>query len=159
MRMATAKQKLVAQKVSKGMSIKGAMLEAGYSPSCARTSKVTKMKGFQELLEKYLPEEKLFVEHEKLLSQKLLNYFVFNKDMSDEEIKDHLKQNGLDTVVIRPSDKGKLAFYSIDDPNAKKGALDMAYKLKGSYAAEKATIRVESSEEEKESINKVLGNL
>jgi len=141
--MTTAKQKLVAQKVAKGASVSSAMREVGYSKmTCQHPSKVTRSKGFQELLEKYLPEDKLLLEHTKLLSQKQLNYFIFNKDMQDEEIVEHLAANGFDTVTIRPSDKGKMAFYSIDDANAKKSALDMAYKLKGSYAVEKHEITI-----------------
>jgi DNA-binding LacI/PurR family transcriptional regulator len=129
--------------VVKGSSISKAMVKAGYSPSaCKRTNKVTDTDGFKELIKQYLPEEHLLDHHNKLLNIKQTNYFVFNKDMPDDEIIEHLKQNGLDTVVIRPSDKGKLAFYTIDDANAKKSALDMAYKLKGAYAAEKHEITI-----------------
>lgn len=141
--MATAKQKLVAQKVAKGASVSSAMREVGYSKTTAQhPSKVTRSKGFKELLEKYLPESKLLDHHDKLLNLKQLNYFSFSKDMPDEEIKSHLNANGIDVVNIRYTDKGKLAFYSMDDANAKKGALDMAYKLKGSYAAEKHELTV-----------------
>lgn len=72
-----------------------------------------------------------------LLNQKQLNYFVFPKKMEDEEIKEHLKANGLDTIVVRESDKGKMAFYSIDDANAIKGAIDMTLKMKGAYTEDK----------------------
>lgn len=58
--------------------------------------------------------------------------------MEDEEIKDHVTAAGLTVITIRSSEKGKLAFYSIPDVQAKKAALDMAYKLKGSYAPEKS---------------------
>lgn len=141
--MITTKQKIVAREVGKGMPVSKAMKIAGYSPStCRNTTKVTKTEGFQKLLNKYLPESKLLDHHDKLLNQKQLNYFSFSKDMPDEEIIAHLNSNGIDVVNIRYTDKGKLAFYSIDDANAKKSALDMAYKLKGSYAAEKHEITV-----------------
>lgn len=114
--MATSKQKLVAQKVSKGMSIKGAMLEAGYSPSCARTSKVTKMKGFKELMEKYLPDSLLMEKHQELLTvpKKIRTYI--KGEITDE-------------------------YEELDSQSISKG-LDMAYKLKGAYAAEKHEITI-----------------
>ena len=53
--------------------------------------------------------------------------------MDDEEIKDHVEAAGLQLIVIRFSDKGKLAFYSLDDAQAISKALDMGYKLKNKY--------------------------
>jgi hypothetical protein len=53
-----------------------------------------------------------------------------------------------------------MAFYSIDDAQAISKGLDMAYKLKGSFAAEKQTIRFEDvPEEEKQAISKAFNNL
>lgn len=82
-------------------------------------------------------DDKLVVEkHKRLFEQKQLAYFTFPKSTKDDEIIGHMKANGLDLIVIRESDRGRLAFYSIDDANAIKSALDMAYKLKGAYATE-----------------------
>lgn len=116
MLMTTVKQKLVAQKVSKGMSIKGAMLEAGYSPACARTSKVTKMKGFKELMEKYIPDSLLMEKHQELLMVPRIKRVYLKGDLQSE----------IEEVDSQAIGKG----------------LDMAYKLKGSYAAEKHEITV-----------------
>jgi hypothetical protein len=119
-----------------------AMIAAGYSPATAKNpEKLTKSQGFKTLGAE-IPNSLVIKKHFDLLQQKQLNYFVFNKDMPDEEIREHLASNGLDTVVIRPSDKGKLAFYSINDPQAVAKGLDMAYKLKGAYAAEKHEITI-----------------
>ncbi len=60
--MATLKQKQVAKNlVEKGSSVSQAMINAGYSPRTARApSKVTKSKGFRELLDQMgVSDEKL----------------------------------------------------------------------------------------------------
>lgn len=60
--MATLKQKQVAKNlVEKGSSVSQAMIDAGYSPRTARApSKVTKAKGFKELLDQMgVTDEKL----------------------------------------------------------------------------------------------------
>lgn len=71
------------------------MLTAGYSPKIVHaTEKLTESKGWQELMNKHLPDSKLAAKHEAFLNSK------------DEHIGTK--------------------------------ALDMAYKLKGSYAPEKS---------------------
>lgn len=96
--------------------------------------------------------------HVKLFKQKQLAYFTFPKNMEDEEIKNHVEANGLQLIVIRPSDKGKLAFYSIDDAQAISKALDMGYKIKGKYAPEEksVTVKVEKLGEIQEATKKIL---
>jgi hypothetical protein len=139
----TIKQKKAMEIMSRNGGVaSSAMLEAGYAPASAKNPKnLTDSVGFKSIADQ-MSNEFLVKKHTDLLKQKQLNYFIFNKDMSDEEIKEHLLANGLVTVVIRPSDKGKMAFYSVDDSQAIGKGLDMAYKLKGAYAAEKHEITV-----------------
>lgn len=85
-----------------------------------------------------LGDDLLAKNHLELLEQKRTDYFVFSSKMSDEEIIDHVKAAGFEVIVVRESDRGKLAFYSVADANAKGKALDMAYKIKGTYAPEKS---------------------
>lgn len=84
-----------------------------------------------------IPDEDLIKKHKELLEQKQLAYFVFRRSIKDEEIEGHMEANGLDLIVIRETDKGKMAFYSISDAQAVKSGLDMAYKIKGTYAPDK----------------------
>lgn len=111
------KQKFVAKKVVNGMSVSKAMVEAGYSKTTARNvDKVTKAKGFQELMEKYIPDKLLMEKHKELLT-------VPKK--------------------VRKFMKGELEYeYEEVDSNAIGKGLDMAYKLKGSYSAEKHEITI-----------------
>ena len=85
-----------------------------------------------------LKDDDLAKKHKELLEQKQLAYFTFPKTMEDEEITEHVTAAGMRVIVIRPSDKGKLAFYSIEDGAVRSKALDMAYKIKGTYAPEKS---------------------
>lgn len=115
-----------------GYNLGKSMLEAGYSKSVAKNPKQNLFVGetWKELAEKFLPDKVLLKKHSELLEQKQLNYFVFAKSLDDEEIKKHLEASGLKLVVIRPSEKGKLAFYSLSDPTAIKNGLELAYKIK-----------------------------
>lgn len=125
--------------VEKGGSVGSAMIEAGYSPRTAKTpQKLTESDAWKESIGgEYLSMDSLSRAHQELLDSKRFEYFVFPKTMSDEEITEKVNDIGVEVVNISEGEKGKYAFYKIIDPNARKSALDMAYKLKGSYAPEK----------------------
>lgn len=62
--MATIKHKIAFKKVLKGTSISKAMSEVGYADSTSKsTGKLTRTKGWQELVDKYISEEKLMKVH------------------------------------------------------------------------------------------------
>jgi hypothetical protein len=127
--------------------------EVGYSESVSINPQiVTESKGFKELLEEHLSDETLSQAHKELLNQKRIEYFTFPKKMSDDEVLEKVTAAGLTLIVIQEGEKGKYAFYSMPDANAKKAALEMAYKLKGSFAPEKSirvNVDIEVSEEDK----------
>ena len=83
-----------------------------------------------------IPNDLIIQKHIELFDQRKVEYFVFPKSMSDEEIIEHVNASGIEVITVRESDKGKMAFYSIPDTNAIKSGLDMAYKLKGEYATD-----------------------
>jgi len=89
-------------------------------------------------IEEALPDVDLAQAHRELLNQTRTDYFTFPKKMTDEEIEEKVRTAGLELIVIQFGEKGKYAFYSTIDPAARSKALDMAYRLKGSYAAEKS---------------------
>lgn len=96
-----------------------------------------------------IPDDVLAQKHIELFDQKRVDYFVFPKGMTDEEIVGHVNSVGIKVITVRESDKGKMAFYSVPDANAIKNALEMAYKIKGTYAPEKSlniNVEVESDE-------------
>lgn len=98
--MATIKQQRAVEKTLENLGsntpkTQGQILsESGYAPAIVKNPHIiTESKGFKELMEEHLPDNKLIKKHEQLLH--------------DEE----------STIQIK--------------------ALDMAYKLKGSYAPDK----------------------
>ncbi len=108
--MATIRQQKVFKAVVKGSTISGAMVKAGYSKTTAhRTNKVTRTKGWQELLKQHLPDSALAKRHRELL----------NKQETRTNADGDVIDLGLDTQAVSK-------------------ALDMAYKLKGAYAPEKS---------------------
>ncbi len=134
--MATIKAKQVFRKALKGTPISTAMVEAGYSEK-SNVATLTRTQGWKDLVDKHISDEKLAKAHGELLDQTEVNYFVFPSKMEDDEIIDHVKEAGFETIVVRKSMQGKLAFYSTINVQARKSALDMGYKLKDRYAAEK----------------------
>lgn len=135
--MATIKQRMAYKKVLDGAKLSHAMKEVGYASSTSKTTgKLTRTKGWQELLDKSLSDRRLLEAHNELLDARQPAYFTFAKTLSDEEITGHVEAAGFRVIVIRNSDKGKLAFYSTVDTNARKSALDMAYKLKNRMKAD-----------------------
>lgn len=68
----TTKQKLVASKLQETAgSVSKAMKLAGYSPSSAKDpQRLTRSKGWQQLMEKYLPDDRLLQVHKGLLGNK-----------------------------------------------------------------------------------------
>ena len=106
---ATDKQMAVIEHLHEnaGAPMAAALRAAGYSELSVRNpQRITRAKGFKELLEIYLPEKKLLKKHKDFLNAK---------------------------KIIRTYTKGDLTSEIEEtDANAVK-ALDMAYKLRGSY--------------------------
>lgn len=133
--MATLKQKKAAQKITENHgNVSKGMLEAGYSPNTAKKpSNLTNSKGWQELMDKFLPDSLLAKKHQALLNK--------------EEVR--LKNNN-ETGEIDVIPTGQI------DVQAVAKGLEMAYKLKGSYAPEKHEHKIEIDPEEKEKIDNAL---
>ena len=75
----TIKQRRVAKLVEKGgvKSMGEAMIKAGYSKNTAITpKKVTESKAWPELMEQYLPDDKLLSTHEKALDATKFDQFT-----------------------------------------------------------------------------------
>lgn len=75
--------------------------------------------------------------HDSLLTAVRLDYFVFPKSMTDDEITAHVTAQGLTVINIRPSEKGKLAFFSLPDGASRGKGIELYHKVQGSFAPEK----------------------
>lgn len=107
--MPTIKQKRAFKALAvNGGNISAAMREAGYAPSIThKTEKLTNSVGWQELMNQYLPDDKLAEVHQQGLAATRI----------------HTSHTEPDQVVEDWATRAKY--------------LDMAYKVKGNYAPEK----------------------
>lgn len=152
--MPTENQKKVFAKVKEQLgksgkvSISKAMRDSkAYSKNVSKTpSNLTKTKGWQYLMDKYMPEEKLSTVHDELLNSKLMLSMVFGSDVKRKDIEDIIKSVGgkLVRVVNKETldDILQIAYYSTPNTITIDKALDKAYKLRGLYAPEKKQVDV-----------------
>lgn len=134
--MATIKQKLVALKmVENGGSLGSAMREVGYSESMAKNpQKLTKSKGWQEIMSKSIRESELLRVHRQMLGSVRLEKLAFDLDISDEDIRYIIsKIKSAKLLVISKGPRKKTCYYTMPDERTRDRALDMAYKVWGKY--------------------------
>ena len=134
--------------------------EAGYSQETSESpSLVTASPTYQALLEKFMPDDDLANTHKRLLSMRKLDHMVFplgpegeddenlsgaspnqrndieeyveRTTMTDGEIKEMLAEVGCQVRKIVHGDTARHVYFWAHDANAQKGALELAYKLKG----------------------------
>lgn len=92
--MATPKQKQVAKDIMEnhGKPISKAMLDAGYTPATSKNpSNLTNSKSWQELMEQYLPDEKLAKVHEEGLEATKWNDFTGDREKDYSVRKQYLE--------------------------------------------------------------------
>lgn len=136
------KHRLVAEKLNenllsgKGGGITQAKIDAGYSKSYAGSGSMKTTKSWQALMEEFIPDSLMAETHNALMKAKRVEYMVFPKAVTSKEIKKLLKDAGCPVKKLTKGDKVNHVWYWVSDNRAHKDALDMAYKLKGRYAAE-----------------------
>ena len=162
-----------------GGNISKAMREAGYTDITAATpKKLTESKAWKEIMGEALPDEELAKHHKALLNAKSLDHMVFplegtdketkalkkaQSKLTDDDIIDMLAAEGCIVRRIVHGEQARHVYFWTNDNNSRKSALDMAYKLKGNYAAEKSiaiTIPIDPEKKQKsnELIERILRN-
>lgn len=140
---ATAKAVKVAQLLSadSGMSVGAAMIQAGYSPITAQNpQQLTGSKQWADLLEEFLPQSEVLKTHRGLMHASAIERMSFKKEdakISDQQIQEMIEASGCIFMRISRGAGIRTAYFRAPDNRARKDALDMAYKLRGTYAAEK----------------------
>lgn len=131
----TARQRRAFELLAEKGRTKGqAMLEAGYSEVVAASpTKVTESLGWKQLLDEYLPEDELAKHHKQLLNLTKIEHMVFPMATTDDEIKELIRLQGCEVKKIQHGDTATHVWYFLPDANAKKNALEMAYKMRGSF--------------------------
>ena len=139
--MPTIKQERAFDKVvENGGNVSSAMREVGYSEATANTpQKLTESKGWKELMETYLSDDKLAQKHDELLNSGGIEKLRFAVTDDNETIKETVHAvAGCEVLYIRQGKDEKMAYVKVSDNQTQRAALDMAYKLKGSYAPDKS---------------------
>lgn len=127
---------------NKGLSVGAAMVQAGYSAiTAANPQQLTRSKQWADLLEEFLPESDVLATHKGLLRASSLDHQTFaaaSADLTDEHIIEMFAELNCKVrrIVHRDTGARDVYFWAADN-RARKDALDMAYKLRGTYAAEK----------------------
>lgn len=143
------------------VSMAMAMRAEGYAEDTARNpQQITRSQTWAEIMEEHLSQDKLGRIHDELLRAGHLDVLVFRKDATDAEIVAFIAQvPGFKLINIEQAYDIKWEPVDPDDPKSKKvevrtlvarnanvvapdnrtrrESLDLAYKLRGSYAAEK----------------------
>lgn len=116
------RKKVALALIENGGSVSAAMVKAGYTPAYAKNpQKLTESQSWKELMEKYLPDSLLAEKHNALLNKK-------------------------EFMIIRSGKEAEVTPTGEIDPNAVAKGLDMAYKIKGTYAPEKLEHAITSVE-------------
>lgn len=141
--MATLRQKkAVKEIVENGGIVSQGMIKAGYTKATAKTpKKLTGSKAWQKLMDTYLSDQSIAEAHKALLNASGVEHMVFSKDATDEQIIELLAEANCVVKRFMHSETQTHVWYFAADNNARKAAIDMAYKLKGKYAAEKVDLR------------------
>ncbi len=127
--MANARQKLAVKYMAEGMTEEKALLKAGYSASYARSGNIKIRTGFNDLLEKNLPDAMLFKVHKEGLGA------------SKKVFKNNNESGEVELVGEEP------------DYSTRHKYLDSAYKIKGKYPKEGTNVAIQIN------ISKILDEL
>ena len=158
------------------LSVSKAARDLGMKNYARNPQRITKTKEWKELMDEYMPDDLLAETHHSLLTAGEIQHYVFPamiktkmvkssdpsvkgkkikaKDAEAEALPDDEIQAivesvpGCKLIYIRYEQflGGKVAYYQAPDSKSRKDALDMAYKLRGKYAAEKIDVRSKYSE-------------
>lgn len=138
----TLRQQRLSVIISSGKkkSVKAAMIEAGYSESTAkRSTKVMDSKGWEKLMDKFLPDKLIAKTEREQLRATTLQRFVFPPSMEDDVVKDIVKNTpGAKLLKITRGEKATHVSFLFPDNTARGKSLDRAYKLKLKYPKEKS---------------------
>lgn len=127
------------KKGQKRVTLGSILKAAGYSDSiCQKPALVTKRKGFQALLRERLSDDLLTKTHKQLIRSARLDHRVFPKSMSDKEIKGVIESiEGCKIRKIKHGETANHAYFWTPDNQSRSKAIDMAYKIRNKYPAEK----------------------
>ena len=149
------RQEKTLKNLAEGKSMADAMREAGYAETYARNPQQLKEKeSWQELMDRYLPRDKVAKKHQQLMDSVTVKEFNFPDKISEKDIKafaDSISEVSTYTkeVVSKTNKRGEptssshrwVVFAVIPNGMDVKAAIEMAYKLRGEYSPEKIEVK------------------
>lgn len=148
--MPTIKQRIAVEKLSevirnskgqKNITMGKILRAAGYSQETSEKPKlVTERKGFKELFEALITDEKQAKVHDELMSAVELDSYTMSSKLTDKEIEEIVEaMKGFKVrKILRTKGEPKVTVYFYrPDSQSRDKALDKSYKIKGYYSAEK----------------------
>jgi hypothetical protein len=131
--MPTLKQRAAATyMIENGGNVYQAMVLAGYSKSAAKNGhKLIKSRGFQELMDDVLADDKLIEVHDSLLKSKAIDHLVFPLAMNDDEISELVESVGGTVRKFKHGETATHVWFWAPNTKARQDALKLAYDLKG----------------------------
>ena len=189
--MAFRPQEMMARKAVEimkhnGGNRKAAMIEAGYSPTSARSGNIVKGKIWSELIDKEIGDKFLAKEHKNLIKAGKLTTEQFPMGPKDEAQKaewlERDRQNAIDKGLIYNEqdyltdkdiidmfaeancnvrrivrgDAIRMVYYIAPDNRTKKDAVEMAYKIKGRYQADTVVMPIQPNVDTENAVFNVL---
>jgi len=136
--------KKIAKDIIDGCPAKEAIVKAGYSEKTAHAPiKITKRKTFQEMLDEAMPREFVLDQHKRLYSEHRNLKQIRLETLDDREIEKAVA--GYENVsVIKKTDKGyTLLIINEVDPEARKEAIKLSYRLRGDFSPTKIEVKRE----------------
>lgn len=135
--MSKLMQKKVVDILSEGKAktMREVLKKAGYCEETTRApNKVFKTKSFQELLNKYLPDDYVAKKQKILTSAATIKEIQFSIDEEDSAIKEIIKMiPGSKFIKITKYEKTKIVKYLCPLYDEQRQSLDMVHKLKNNY--------------------------
>ena len=110
-------------------TVEQAAKDMGYSESYARSGQLTKTKSWKQMLDHYLPEDKLLKVHDQQLNSFKLQSMIFQKQIDDEIIYELIESINAVLKKIVEIPTGKVVFYITADNQSRNKALEMGLKL------------------------------
>ena len=122
----------------KGITLGKLLLESGYAPNTAiRPTEVTKGKGWQLLMKKHFPDDKVAQVEEGQLNASRTSHYIFPQKEDNKIIKEIIESfPNCKLIKIRRQLNWKRAYFSSPDNMAIGKSLDRIYKMKKRYPKE-----------------------
>lgn len=134
----------IAKKVVKGEPLKKAIKEEGYSDTLAtQPTRLTRKKSFQELLDEVMPEEFVLDQHRRLYSEHRDIKQIRLESLDDKDIRKACKGYENVSVIKKPAEGYTLLIINQVDRQARKDAVELAHRLRGSFSPTKIEIKRE----------------